>query len=126
MHTQDLAHGKDTRLAAIVSALRDVRTYPEGVQQLEAIETHRSWVFLTETHAYKLKKPVRTGVELEARARILRETSRIVTSHVTITQPSLQPDACFEGEYTFVVVDEAGAEKLLGRKLPDVWKRFAR
>jgi aminoglycoside phosphotransferase family enzyme len=25
---------------------------------VEAIETHRSWVFLTELHAYKLKKPV--------------------------------------------------------------------
>jgi aminoglycoside phosphotransferase family enzyme len=26
---------------------------------VEAVETHMSWVFLTETHAYKLKKPVR-------------------------------------------------------------------
>jgi aminoglycoside phosphotransferase family enzyme len=61
MYTQATADSTDTRLAAIVSALRDARTYPEGAQQVEAIETHRSWVFLTEAHAYKLKKPVRTA-----------------------------------------------------------------
>lgn len=34
-------------------------SYPEGTGAVEAIETHISWVFLTDKHAYKLKKPVR-------------------------------------------------------------------
>ena len=34
-------------------------TYPEEPSHVEAVETHMSWVFLTDTHAYKLKKPVR-------------------------------------------------------------------
>ncbi|MHB1438332.1 MAG: hypothetical protein ACYCVX_12445, partial [Thiobacillus sp.] len=33
--------------------------YPEAPLRVEAVETHMSWVFLTDTHAYKLKKPVR-------------------------------------------------------------------
>jgi len=35
-------------------------SYPEPTPAVEAIETHMSWVFLTERHAWKLKKPVRT------------------------------------------------------------------
>lgn len=34
-------------------------SYPERPGAIETIESHMSWVFLTETHAYKLKKPVR-------------------------------------------------------------------
>jgi aminoglycoside phosphotransferase family enzyme len=33
--------------------------YPEATAHVTAIETHLSWVFLTDTRAYKLKKPVR-------------------------------------------------------------------
>ena len=33
--------------------------YPEAPSPVEAVETHMSWVFLTDAHAYKLKKPVR-------------------------------------------------------------------
>jgi aminoglycoside phosphotransferase family enzyme len=33
--------------------------YPGTPARVEAVETHMSWVFLTDTHAYKLKKPVR-------------------------------------------------------------------
>jgi len=34
--------------------------YPDCFQRVEIRQTHRSWVFLTEKHAWKLKKPVRT------------------------------------------------------------------
>ena len=40
-------------------ALRDAASYPEPVGDIETIETHCAWVFLTDTHAYKLKKPIR-------------------------------------------------------------------
>ena len=46
-------------LEAKVGLLKDPRTYPIPPRQITAIETHMSWVFLTDTHAYKLKKPVR-------------------------------------------------------------------
>jgi aminoglycoside phosphotransferase family enzyme len=45
-------------LADKVAALRDPRCYPEATRTVLAIETHMSWVFLTDEHAYKLKKPV--------------------------------------------------------------------
>lgn len=34
---------------------------PTTEQRIEAVETHFAWVFLTDRHAYKLKKPVRVG-----------------------------------------------------------------
>jgi aminoglycoside phosphotransferase family enzyme len=33
-------------------------SYPEPTRHVEAVETHMSWVFLTDRFAYKLKKPV--------------------------------------------------------------------
>lgn len=42
-----------------VAFLSDPASYLEPARGLEAIETHWSWVFLTECHAYKLKKPMR-------------------------------------------------------------------
>ncbi len=46
-------------LAAKVAFLRRSGSYPERPKSVEAVETHMSWVFLTDDHAYKLKKPVR-------------------------------------------------------------------
>lgn len=43
---------------AKVAALCQPAAYPEHPQMVEVIETHMSWVFLTERHVYKLKKPV--------------------------------------------------------------------
>jgi len=41
-----------------VAFLRAPPSYPAGPSAVEAIETHMAWVFLTDHHAYKLKKPV--------------------------------------------------------------------
>ena len=43
---------------AKVAFLRCSKSYPKGTRRVEVVETHMSWVFLTATHAYKLKKPV--------------------------------------------------------------------
>ncbi len=43
-----------------LAVLRDPATYPDSAS-VELVETHMSWVFLTERHAYKLKKPARTA-----------------------------------------------------------------
>ena len=50
------------QLNATVAALRRPSTYPGTEAPDEALETHMAWVFLTERHAYKLKKPLRTGL----------------------------------------------------------------
>ena len=68
-------------LADKVAQLRRPATYGPQVARVEAIETHMSWVFLTETRAYKLKKPVRTEFldysTVEARRRCCREEVRL-------------------------------------------------
>ncbi len=71
----------------------------------------------------KLLRPVRTGVEVEGRSRLTRETSRVVQVAVRLVQSGAE---VFTGELSFVILDEAGAEKMLGAPLPEQWKRFAR
>lgn len=46
-------------VAAKVALLRETGIYPDHPRDVEVIETHMSWVFLTRDYAYKLKKPVR-------------------------------------------------------------------
>jgi aminoglycoside phosphotransferase family enzyme/predicted kinase len=43
----------------LVQFLVDPDNYPERPESVELMETHISWVFLTDRFAYKLKKPVR-------------------------------------------------------------------
>jgi aminoglycoside phosphotransferase family enzyme len=45
-------------LDAKVAFLRKAANYPDTSCQVEAVETHMSWVFLLDKHVYKLKKPV--------------------------------------------------------------------
>lgn len=49
----------DIALESKVAFLRQPTSYPEPAYRVEAIETHMSWIFLTDGYAYKLKKPVR-------------------------------------------------------------------
>jgi aminoglycoside phosphotransferase family enzyme len=48
-------------LASKIVTLQRPESYGQGVACVEAMETHMSWVFLTETRAYKIKKPARTA-----------------------------------------------------------------
>ena len=61
MHASIPARARAT-LHDKVAALREPAAYPEATTAVEAVETHMSWVFLTDAHAYKLKKPVRYDV----------------------------------------------------------------
>lgn len=49
----------DIPLAAKLAFLRRPQAYSESASPVTAIETHLSWVFMTDDRAYKLKKPVR-------------------------------------------------------------------
>jgi len=53
--------GRQTKiaLAAKVGLLRKPVTYPDAPSRVDEVETHMSWVFLTDRYAYKMKKPVR-------------------------------------------------------------------
>lgn len=48
-----------TALAEKLAFLRRPASYPERPAAVQVRETHMSWVFLTDGHVYKLKKPVR-------------------------------------------------------------------
>jgi aminoglycoside phosphotransferase family enzyme len=56
-----------------VAFLEKPESYPEPTTRVEVIETHMSWVFLTDETVYKLKKPARLAlvdlVSLESRRR---------------------------------------------------------
>lgn len=71
----------------------------------------------------KLHRPVRIGLEVEGRGRIVRETSRVV--HVGVRLAQGGADA-LTGELGFAILDRAGAERLLGGPLPEAWLRFCR
>lgn len=58
----DAARGATARpLPAVVASLLRPGAYPHAVERVELLETHISWVFLTGSYAYKLKKPVDFG-----------------------------------------------------------------
>jgi uncharacterized protein len=51
----------DVAIDAKVAFLGSAKAYAERPSRVERIETHFSWVFLTDRHVYKLKKPLRNG-----------------------------------------------------------------
>ena len=46
---------------SILKSLMKPAAYPVAGQAVELLQTHISWIFLTDTHAFKLKKPVNFG-----------------------------------------------------------------
>jgi len=67
--------------SAVISALSHAEAYPHSVDEIQLIETHISWVFLTGHYAYKIKKPVNFGFldfsTLEKRHRFCEEELRL-------------------------------------------------
>lgn len=66
---------------ALIESLRDPRCYPHRVDRLHVVETHISWIVLTGSYAYKIKKPVNLGFldfsTLEARRFYCEEEMRL-------------------------------------------------
>lgn len=71
----------------------------------------------------KLHRPVRIGQPVRGEGRIAGENSRTVRVEVELSQ---QGQRALSAELSFVVLDERGAERLLGGPLPESWRRFAR
>jgi acyl-coenzyme A thioesterase PaaI-like protein len=71
----------------------------------------------------RLSRPVRTNVEVIGRGRMTADRGRICQIAITLIQ---RGETTFAGDFTFALLDEAAAEKLLEGPLPEAWKRFAR
>ena len=56
-----LADVPDSGLPPLVRALLKPATFPQATKRVELIQTHISYVFLTDEHVYKVKKPVDFG-----------------------------------------------------------------
>lgn len=48
-------------IRSILKSLQKPEAYPEPTTKVELVQTHVSWIFLTDNHAYKIKKPVDFG-----------------------------------------------------------------
>lgn len=59
MNTSDKKNASLQELEDKIQALGQSDTYPDKPSRIDAVETHMSWVFLTDRFAYKMKKPVR-------------------------------------------------------------------
>jgi len=51
----------DTMKINILKSLMNPAAYPVPATSVELVQTHVSWIFLTDTHAFKIKKPVNFG-----------------------------------------------------------------
>lgn len=59
----------DVALDSKVAFLQRADAYPDAPAAVTAVQTHMSWVFLIEQHAYKLKKPIRyNGIDFTTSA----------------------------------------------------------
>ena len=88
-----------------------------------AVLVHTGKFGFTTHFEARLSKGVRVGVEVEARAKLTKQTSRVVRTQVELHQAGA---LCFTGDFTFVLLDRAGAEKLMGGPLPDAWAKYCR
>lgn len=70
-----------------------------------------------------IRSAVRIGTEVVGEGFVANDRGRIVGIGVELRQGDT---LCFTGTYRFVVLDEQGAERLLGQPLPESWKRFSR
>jgi len=77
----------------------------------------------TGTMKSRFSLPVRIGRTVHGRGRITRENARIVHVAVRLLQDGVE---CFSSEMMFVILDEQGAEKMMGGPLPESWKKFLR
>lgn len=48
-------------IRSVLKSLLKTDSYPDPTTKVELLQTHVSWIFLTDSHAYKIKKPVDLG-----------------------------------------------------------------
>lgn len=67
--------------------------------------------------------PVRIGMEVLGIGKITQSSTRLAKVEVRLEQ---EGQVVFRGDFTFAILDRAGAERLLRGPLPESWQRFAR
>jgi acyl-coenzyme A thioesterase PaaI-like protein len=77
----------------------------------------------TGTMSSRFPRAVRVGAEVTGQAKITKDSSRIMHVDVRLSQEGA---LCFSSTMSFIVLDQKGAEKMLGRVLPEAWKKFFR
>jgi acyl-coenzyme A thioesterase PaaI-like protein len=77
----------------------------------------------TGTMTSRFARALRVGRETEGRATITRESTRIVHVDVRLRQDGAE---CFSSTMSFIILDQSGAQQMLGGVLPEAWKRFFR
>ncbi|HJK95653.1 MAG TPA: PaaI family thioesterase, partial [Polyangiaceae bacterium LLY-WYZ-14_1] len=68
-------------------------------------------------------RPVRIGVPVEARSWIEKDMRRLADVGVRLSQAE---GPCLTGTFRFAMMDQAGAERLMGRPMDAAWQRFSR
>lgn len=99
-----------------------VTTLADEIAAWAIIASLGKFGFTTEMNA-KLRGPVRIDAEVVARSRIEEQTTRMVSVRVEISQAGTLK---YEGSFRFALVNEQGAERLMGGPMPQEWKRFLR
>ena len=98
-----------------VAFLSSPQNYPERTQSVSVIETHHAWVFLTDRHAWKMKKPFRHGrydcSSLAARRHLCSEEYRLNLPLAPLTYLGVLP----------LVVGETGELRIDGDGRPVEW-----
>lgn len=99
-----------------------VMTLGDEIAAWTIVGLRRRFGFTTKVEG-RLRKAVRIGQPVVGRGTIADDRRRVLTIDVSIAQAG---EVCFEGRFGFVVLDEKGAERLLGGPLPEAWRRFGR
>lgn len=76
-----LPHVNDPAASTLIASMKDARAFGHPVDTIRLIETHISWILLTGSYAYKIKKPVDFGFldfsDLEKRRHYCHEELRL-------------------------------------------------
>ncbi len=71
----------------------------------------------------KLRKAIRVGVPLIGRSWIAKDHRRLLDIGVEVEQ---EGEVGYAGQLRFVLLDKKGAERMLGKELPQAWEKFCR
>lgn len=134
-HVEQRVDGSEGRSVRATFTPRDDLQGPPGVMHgglvMALADEVAAWTVIglverfgfTAQATSKLAKPVRIGQPVACVGTLQAQSTRVVKVAVELSQAGA---VAFTGEFTFALLDEGSAERLLGTKLPEAWRRFAR
>lgn len=90
-----------------------------------------AWAVIAETGKFgftvgfegKISTAARIDRPVRARGRVVKPGRRVLGVEVELNQGEVD---VMKASFRFALLDAGGAERILGRPLPDTWLRFAR